>query len=350
MHSPASPRAHNPRLPGFASAARTRANSVATTSGASVAIRQSSATRSKEGMSELRHAFVTPRVWLLGAAYFCIVCGIYIVSFWLPTIIKQTGVANPLTIGLLTSVPYIVAVIAMIAVCAHADRTKERRWHTALPAVACAVGLVLTGAATGNTLVALIGLTLAAAGSSTAQASFWTLPSAFLGGAAAAAGIALVNSLGNVAGFVSTYVVGWLADLTHSNSASLYLFGGIRAGWRGSDPDAPSLGGQQIAISWIRGAPCAFEPGVHGRQRAPQVQLRRTRRSSALAASSVCCFWRLARTRTAACSTCSRASRSARSASPPMMQRRMSECCCQMICGMSAFSRSTAAMTRSIFE
>ena len=181
----------------------------------------------KEGMSELRHAFVTPRVWLLGAAYFCIVCGIYIVSFWLPTIIKQTGVANPLTIGLLTSVPYIVAVIAMIAVCAHADRTKERRWHTALPAVACAVGLVLTGAATGNTLVALIGLTLAAAGSSTAQASFWTLPSAFLGGAAAAAGIALVNSLGNVAGFVSTYVVGWLADLTHSNSASLYLFGGI---------------------------------------------------------------------------------------------------------------------------
>jgi nitrate/nitrite transporter NarK len=70
-------------------------------------------------------------------------------------------------------------------------------------------------------------LTLAAAGASTAQASFWTLPSAFLSGAAAAAGIALVNSLGNVAGFASTYLVGWLADLTQSNSASLYLFGGI---------------------------------------------------------------------------------------------------------------------------
>ena len=181
----------------------------------------------KEGLSELRHAFVTPRVWLLGAAYFCIVCGIYIVSFWLPTIIKQTGVASPLTIGLLTAIPYICAVIAMIWVCAHADRTKERRWHTALPAVACAVGLVLTAASTGDTVVALIGLTLAAAGASTAQASFWTLPSAFLSGAAAAAGIALVNSLGNVAGFASTYIVGWLADLTHSNSASLYLFGGI---------------------------------------------------------------------------------------------------------------------------
>jgi D-galactonate transporter len=183
--------------------------------------------RDKEGLSELRHAFVTPRVWLLGAAYFCIVCGIYIVSFWLPTIIKQTGVASPLTIGLLTAIPYIVAVIAMISTCAHADRTKERRWHTALPAVACALGLVVTAAALGDTLLALVGLTLAAAGASTAQASFWTLPSAFLSGAAAAAGIALVNSLGNVAGFASTYLVGWLADLTHSNSASLYLFGGI---------------------------------------------------------------------------------------------------------------------------
>jgi D-galactonate transporter len=179
----------------------------------------------KEGLSELRHAFITPRVWLLGAAYFCIVCGIYIVSFWLPTIIKQTGVASPLTIGLLTAIPYLVAVIAMVTVCGHADRTKERRWHTALPAVACAIGLVLTAASTGNTLLALLGLTLAAAGASTAQASFWTLPSAFLGGAAAAAGIALVNSLGNIAGFAGTYVVGWLADLTHSNSASLYLFG-----------------------------------------------------------------------------------------------------------------------------
>jgi MFS family permease len=67
----------------------------------------------------------------------------------------------------------------------------------------------------------------AAAGASTSQASFWTLPASFLGGAAAAAGIALVNCLGNIAGFASTYVVGWMADLTHSNVTSLYLFAGI---------------------------------------------------------------------------------------------------------------------------
>ena len=181
----------------------------------------------KEGLSELKHAFITPRVWLLAGAYFCIASGIYIVSFWLPTIIKQTGVKDPLTIGFLTAIPYIAAVIAMVTVCSHGDRTKERRWHTATPALVCAIGLAITATATGNTLFAMIGLTLAAAGASTAQASFWTLPATFLGGAAAAAGIALVNSVGNIAGFASTYVVGWLADLTHSNVTSLYLFGGL---------------------------------------------------------------------------------------------------------------------------
>jgi MFS family permease len=180
----------------------------------------------KEGLSELRHAFVTGRVWLLGAAYFCIASGIYIVSFWIPTIIKQTGVTDPFKIGLLTAIPYLVAVASMITVCGHGDRAKERRWHTATPAAVCALGLIVTATATGNTILALIGLTLAAA-ASTSQASFWTLPASFLGGAAAAAGIALVNSLGNIAGFASTYIVGWMADLTHSNAASLYLFGGI---------------------------------------------------------------------------------------------------------------------------
>ena len=181
----------------------------------------------KEGLSELRHAFLSGRVWLLGAAYFCIASGIYIVSFWIPTIIKQTGVTDPLKIGLLTAIPYLVAVATMITVCAHGDRARERRWHTAAPAVICALGLAVTAASTGNTILALIGLTLAAAGASTSQASFWTLPASFLGGAAAAAGIALVNSLGNIAGFASTYVVGWMADLTHSNVTSLYLFAGI---------------------------------------------------------------------------------------------------------------------------
>ena len=179
--------------------------------------------------SSLSGAFTNGRVWLLGLIYFCIASGIYIVSFWLPTIIKGSGVADPLQIGLLTAIPYAAAIVAMIAANTNSDRLRERRWHTLVPCIVTALGLAVTASATGNTVLAMIGLTLAAAGASSAQAAFWTLPAAFLGGAAAAAGIALVNSLGNVAGFASTYVVGWMTDLTRSTSASLYLFAAILA-------------------------------------------------------------------------------------------------------------------------
>jgi MFS family permease len=183
----------------------------------------------KSGHSRLADAFTDARVWLLGLIYFAIVCGIYIISFWLPSLIKRAGVADPLTIGLLTAIPYIAAIFAMVTVNASGDRTRERRWHTLLPALACAVGLALTALFGSNTPLAMLGLTVAAAGASSAQASFWCLPPAFLGGAAAAAGIAFVNSLGNIAGFVSTFLVGWMTELTHSAAAALYLFGGIVA-------------------------------------------------------------------------------------------------------------------------
>jgi D-galactonate transporter len=183
----------------------------------------------KEHLSHLSVAFKTPRVWLLGLIYFCLASGIYIISFWLPTLIKQTGVSDPLQIGLLTAVPYIAAIIAMVAVNSHADRVRERRWHTLIPAVVTACGLLLTAWAVNNTLLAMAGLVMATAGASTAQSSFWTFPAAFLGGAAAAAGIALINSLGNIAGFASTFLVGWMTDLTHSTSASLYFFAGLLA-------------------------------------------------------------------------------------------------------------------------
>lgn len=106
---------------------------------------------------------------------------------------------------------------------------RERRWHTLIPCLVTAVGFALTAWAGGNTMVAMAGLVLAVAGASSAQAAFWSLPAAFLGGAAAAAGIALVNSLGNLAGFTTNNIVGWLAGLTHSNAASLYLFAAVMA-------------------------------------------------------------------------------------------------------------------------
>jgi D-galactonate transporter len=183
--------------------------------------------REKEGFSKLSQAFTSGQVWLLGLIYFCVASGIYIISFWLPTIIKGSGVSDPLEIGLLTAVPYIVAIVAMLAVNADADRTRERRWHVIVPSIVTGLGLAVTALSGTNTALAMVGLVLAAAGASSAQSAFWTLPAAFLGGAAAAAGIALVNALGNIAGFASTFIVGWMTDLTHSTSAGLYVFAGL---------------------------------------------------------------------------------------------------------------------------
>jgi nitrate/nitrite transporter NarK len=115
----------------------------------------------------------------------------------------------------------------MVLTNSHADRMRERRWHTVIPTLLTAAGLAVTALAAHNTFIAMAGLTLAAAGASSCQSSFWTLPANLLAGAAAAAGIALINSVGNIGGFASTFVVGWLTDLTHSTSASLYLFAGL---------------------------------------------------------------------------------------------------------------------------
>lgn len=172
-------------------------------------------------------ALKSTRVWMLGVAYFCIASSIYIASFWMPTLIKQLGVSDPLEIGWLTTIPYSVAIVAMVLTNISADRSRERRWHTVIPCLLTAIGLALCATPNYGLVVAMMALTLAAAGASSAQASFWSLPSTFMTGAAAAAGIALVNSLGNIAGMASTALVGWLTDLTGSPSSSLYLFAGL---------------------------------------------------------------------------------------------------------------------------
>jgi D-galactonate transporter len=182
---------------------------------------------STKGHGSIRAGLASPQVWLLCAIYLTIALGIYLVSFWLPSIIARTGVADPLTIGLLTAVPYVVAVVAMIVWNGHADKTGERRWHTVIPCLVTAVGLVATALVLDSTVLAVAAMVLVAAGASTAQAAFWGIPSGMLTGAAAAAGLALVNSIGNIGGALSTSMVGWLTDLTGSPASSLYACGAL---------------------------------------------------------------------------------------------------------------------------
>ena len=174
----------------------------------------------------LSAVFADRRLWLLCAIYFCYVMGHYGLTFWLPVLIQTAGVEGTVRIGFVTAVPYIVAVVAMILIGRSADQRRERRWHTAVPMIVGALGLTLSAAAGGHTTAAVACLALAAAGVFSAGPVFWGLPTAFLSGAAAAAGIAAINSFGNLAGFVSPYAVGWLKDLTSSTEAGMYAVSG----------------------------------------------------------------------------------------------------------------------------
>jgi D-galactonate transporter len=171
----------------------------------------------------VREVLKSGRVWLMSLTYFSFVMGLYGVSFWLPTIIKATGVTDALTIGLLSAIPFGAAVIGMLLVARSADKRGERRWHIAIPAAVGALGLVVSVVWSTNTPRAMLGLTLATMGILTTLPLFWSLPTAFLAGTGAAAGIAMINSLGNLAGFLSPYLVGWLKQVTASNASGMYM-------------------------------------------------------------------------------------------------------------------------------
>ena len=155
--------------------------------------------------------------------YFTCAMGQYGLNFWMPTLIQAAGVKGFLNIGLFTAIPYGATIVAMLVLGRSADRHRERRWHCAGALLAGALGLLLTPMAGTHTTAAIICLTIAAAGTITAAPLFWSLPTAFLDGVGAAAGIATINSVANLGGFISPYLVGWLKDVTHTTAAGMYL-------------------------------------------------------------------------------------------------------------------------------
>lgn len=171
----------------------------------------------------LRHVFGSSRVWILALVYFLMVMGLYGVGFWLPQLIRNTGVQDVLDIGLLTAIPYTIAAVTMIACARHSDRTGERRWHLALAAFIGAAGLLASTHFANDPVLALAALSVATAGILSTFPVFWSIPTAMLGGSAAAAGIAMINSLGNLAGFASPYLVGAIKDATHSTANGMLL-------------------------------------------------------------------------------------------------------------------------------
>ncbi|SAK43998.1 major facilitator transporter [Caballeronia glebae] len=160
------------------------------------------------------------RLWLMAAIYFCVVMGQYGLTFWLPTIVRRTGVADPLWVGILTAIPYLCAIVALPLIGASADKRRERRLHLAIPMLVSAAGFA-TLPMLGSVGASIVCLSIAAAGILASSSQFWSLPTAVLGGMSAAAGIAAVNCFANLAGFFSPAIVGWLNDLTGKSTAGL---------------------------------------------------------------------------------------------------------------------------------
>jgi len=169
-----------------------------------------------------RDGLLSPLVWLFSGLYAALMMGVYGFGLWAPQIMKSLGNLTNQQVGLVLMIPYACATLVMVLWSRHSDRTGERKWHLALPGVVGMLGF-LYGGFTGSFYVAVIGFTLGAIGIYASLPLFWSLPTAILGGSAAAGGIALINSIGNLSGYLGPFLIGKLKDMTQGFTAGLLV-------------------------------------------------------------------------------------------------------------------------------
>jgi len=189
------------------------------------AMAEENASKADSAKHGIVSGLTNPRVLALAMIYFGTSAGLYTLGIWAPQIIKQLGVSS-MTVGFLNAIPPIVSVVAMVLWSRHSDRTGERTWHVVLACLAAAIGLVVAAGA--NSIVGLIAaLTLVNIGISCAKPPLWSMPTMFLSGAAAATGIATINSIGNLGGFAGPAMIGWVKDQTGSFAGGLCFVAGL---------------------------------------------------------------------------------------------------------------------------
>ena len=188
---------------------------------------QATEKRNKEEVEHLSlfQALTDARILLCAVVYFCLNAASYGVAFFLPTIIKNFGISDTQT-GLLSALPFVFGAIGMVLLGRHSDRTMERKGHVAVALSMAAIGIGLSGVVS-NPVIIMALLCFAQIGVSAVPPMFWPLPASFLTGASAAAGIAAINSLGNLSGFAGPYAMGYLKDLTGSFTTGLLLLAGF---------------------------------------------------------------------------------------------------------------------------
>ncbi|HSG55553.1 MAG TPA: MFS transporter, partial [Paracoccaceae bacterium] len=176
----------------------------------------------RHGVADL---FLDARVWVYAFAFFCLNAGFYALSFWMPTIIQEVGLApdDYFGVGLLSMIPWSVIAVVMILWSRHSDRTGERKWHAITGSLTACAGMLLLAFAGGNTVLALVALAMVGAGVLSWQTIYWSFPTSFLSGAAAAGGIALINALGNLGGFFGPDLIGTIRDANDGDSTWAFV-------------------------------------------------------------------------------------------------------------------------------
>jgi len=185
----------------------------------------------EEPKSEASQSFAglwrQPTTYVMSAIYLCLVMALTGLLFWMPQLIKSAGVDDTLHIGLLTMVPYIGAMLFNLLVGYSSDKRGERRWHMAGCASLTAIGYLVCAMTAGQLLPLMLGMSLIMAGIIAWMPIFWTIPPRFLSGLAAAAGIALINSLGQLGGIIAPFMIGRVRDLTGAATPALYLLSAV---------------------------------------------------------------------------------------------------------------------------
>jgi ACS family tartrate transporter-like MFS transporter len=172
--------------------------------------------------TSLRDGLASPQVWLFSLLYAALMMGVYGFGLWAPQIIKSLSGFQNRGVGLVLMIPYICATVAMVLWGRHSDRTGERTWHLALPALVGAAGFLI-GSYADNFYLAVAAFSVGAMGIYSSLPLFWTLPTSILGGTAAAGGIALINSIGNLSGYFGPSIIGALKDSTQGYTAGLLV-------------------------------------------------------------------------------------------------------------------------------
>lgn len=181
------------------------------------------AVRSAHDRSSIMGSLTSGKVWLLSSAYFLNTLVTYGIFLWLPKILQDASGFKGMRLSMITAIPFVVALVGMVIIGAHSDRTGERKGHVAACALTAATGLVLAVWFQASVPLLVLSLALSQLGQRSVMSVFWSIPPMILGGTAAAAGIALINSIGNLGGAFGPSVMGWLREGTNGYSAGLLV-------------------------------------------------------------------------------------------------------------------------------